>query len=399
MLFLFLAVGIGYSYLNTNLNITGNTTVAKNSWDVHFENVKIESDSTITTLPTINNAKDLVSFTVSLEQPGDIYHFTVDIKNAGTINAMISVFNNSTLTANQQKYLEYTVMYQNGANITKYDLLSAGKSQKLEVFLKYKDDISAEDLANSQDENLTLSFTTNYIQADSNAQTVTAPSFSDSSWETIIKNVKNGDTSSYHVGDIKTINLGSLGTHTLRIANMSTPAECSTNGFSQTACGFVVEFTESLGTHFMNSSSTNSGSWPTSEMRTYIQNSIYPLLQSEMHDNIIDTMTVSGHGSGESTNYVSNDYLYLFSPKEIWGESTSNDSAQNLTRQLDYYQMKGVTSTNYSAVIKDSSCKGWYLRTPVSYTTFGFWHVSQNGDAQATGATIDYCIIPAFRIG
>ena len=57
-------------------------------------------------------------------------------------------------------------------------------------------------------------------------------SFSTDSWKTIIKAVKNNNISKYNVGDTKTIDIGSYGTHTLRVANMSTPSECSTSGFS-----------------------------------------------------------------------------------------------------------------------------------------------------------------------
>ena len=38
--------------------------------------------------------------------------------------------------------------------------------------------------------------------------------------------------------------MGELGVHTLRISNMSTPQECNDEAFSQTACGFVVEFVD-----------------------------------------------------------------------------------------------------------------------------------------------------------
>ena len=47
-------------------------------------------------------------------------------------------------------------------------------------------------------------------------------------------------------------------TYDLRIANKSTPTECSTQGFSQTACGFVLEFVQSVTTHAVNSSTTGS---------------------------------------------------------------------------------------------------------------------------------------------
>ena len=67
-----------------------------------------------------------------------------------------------------------------------------------------------------------------------------APNFATDSWSTIIANVKAGNGSEYKVGSTKEVNLGTTyGTHTLRIANTSTPSECSTTGFSQTACPLI----------------------------------------------------------------------------------------------------------------------------------------------------------------
>ena len=80
-----------------------------------------------------------------------------------------------------------------------------------------------------------------------------APDFATDSWSTIIANVKAGNGSEYAIGSTKEVNLGTTyGTHTLRIANTSTPSECSTNGFSQTACGFVLEFEDIITKHAMN---------------------------------------------------------------------------------------------------------------------------------------------------
>ena len=77
-------------------------------------------------------------------------------------------------------------------------------------------------------------------------------SFGEDSWETILLNVKIGNLSAYKVGDTKKLVLseftntgyGSDGSYIIRIANTSIPSECKTKGFSQTACGFVVEFSD-----------------------------------------------------------------------------------------------------------------------------------------------------------
>ncbi len=60
--------------------------------------------------------------------------------------------------------------------------------------------------------------------------------FSTDSWNTIVSAVKSNNISKYNVGDTKEVDMGDLGTHALRIANTTTPSECSTTGFSQTSC-------------------------------------------------------------------------------------------------------------------------------------------------------------------
>ena len=133
--------------------------------------------------------------------------------------------------------------------------------------------------------------------------------------------------------------MGTFGTHTLRIANTSTPTECSTEGFSGTACGFVLEFADLVTLHVMNSESTNVGGWPASEMRTYINTDIYNAIPETIRNAIVETNVVSGHGNttGEE-NFISTDKLYLLSLKEI-GISSTSDSARDMSRVLDYYEI------------------------------------------------------------
>ena len=70
-------------------------------------------------------------------------------------------------------------------------------------------------------------------------------SFAEDSWETISEVAKSGNACDiYQIGDTKTINIGEYGEHTVRIANCSRPEECDREDFSQTACGFVLEFVD-----------------------------------------------------------------------------------------------------------------------------------------------------------
>ena len=231
-----------------------------------------------------------------------------------------------------------------------------------------------------------------------------APDFATDSWSTIIANVKAGNGSEYKVGSTKEVNLGTTyGTHTLRIANTSTPSECSGTDFSQTACGFVLEFADIITDHTMNDTDTNVDGWPATSMRTFVNNDIYNAIPSEIKNAIIDTTVVSGHGStsGE-TNFTSTDKLYLLAPKEIYTDwDNSNDTAKDLTRQLDYYKNLGTSTSNYSGAKKKdgTSASMWWLRAAGSSSIYDFLRVNNIGAWDRTNAGTSGGVTPAFRLG
>ena len=228
-------------------------------------------------------------------------------------------------------------------------------------------------------------------------------SFSTDSWETIITAVKENNIGKYNVGDTKEIDMGTYGTHTLRIANTSTPSECSTSGFSQTACGFVLEFADIITTHKMNDTDANVGGWPATSMKTFVNNDIYNAIPSEIKKAIIDTTVVSGHGStsGEA-NFTSTDKLYLLAPKEIYTNfSSSWDTTKDLTRTLDYYTAQGVTTSNKSGAIKKNgtTASDWWLRSAYFNGTSNFLIMDSDGGYGAINASNTLGVAPAFRLG
>ena len=241
-------------------------------------------------------------------------------------------------------------------------------------------------------------------------------SFDTDSWDTITSNVKNGNTDCYNVGDTKIIDMGSFETHLIRVANKSTPAECNQNKFSQTACGFVIEFADLLAPNIMNpyisevttSGNGNIGGWPASKLRTYLNNDIYNALPSDLKNNIINTTVVSGYGSNDSSNFISTDKLYLLSTHEVWEDADGNtsvgidyyDKAYNNTRQLDYYSLKNVTTSRSAEANKQGSGSyEWWLRSSYSNNNGNFYCVDSLGKCLLNGSNRVSGISPAFRIG
>ena len=294
----------------------------------------------------------------------------------------------------------------------------AGKYKKGDmVTINFTFDNNQYELVNVSCTNITCNKnqTINFTMPDSDVniivqlkEKIRPKSFAEDSWEIIAANTSSNV---YNVGDTKTVLIGNS-PYTVRIANKSTPTECNDSNFSQTACGFVVEFVDIVKKRRMNGSSTNVGGWPASEMRTYANEEFLEKLPSDLQSVIIDTKVVSGHGSSDKNanrtdgNWESTDKIYLLSAHEVYEDGTSNqvfgkDSAYNNTRQLDYYKNLGVTTSSYSDAIKKNNGSNslWWLRAASSGYNYSFFIVSSYGDWYSYIADYTYGVAPAFRIG
>ncbi|MBP5678623.1 MAG: BspA family leucine-rich repeat surface protein, partial [Bacilli bacterium] len=173
---LYFFITIGYAYLTANLNINGSSVIQNPTWDIHFENIQVNSGSVeIDTeneekAATIDSATAL-SYSVTLRKPGDFYEFTVDVKNDGSIDGMIenvvSTLNNEVIT-DLPNYLNYKVTYDDGVAIAPNHKVLSGEKETYKIKIEYKKDITEEDLP-QEDLTLDLSFTGNYLQKDANA--------------------------------------------------------------------------------------------------------------------------------------------------------------------------------------------------------------------------------------
>ncbi len=231
---------------------------------------------------------------------------------------------------------------------------------------------------------------------------IPTPSFATSSWDDIILGYQAGKTSTLQTnmaaGTTRNITLtGGFGTHTVRIANLTPCSEVSVT--SKSACGLVLEFADIITTHKMNNTMTNVGGWRDSSMRSFVNNDIYNVIPSELRNLIIDTNVVSGHGDRDSSNFITTDKLYLLSRKEIWNDS-DYDTAQGATRQLDYYNTKGVTTSFYTPVIKlyGGNASGWWLRTAENGGDDNFSSVDSSGEGSDDISDSNVGVSPAFRL-
>ena len=358
--------------------------------DINMDGIVNKKDLDFITYCNANN----ISFSELQQQLGDLNSdSSVDAIDATIILRMLA--GKKTIDGIIQTYTYSYTDLEDGV-IFKDDIIKAGESATYFLWL-YLDETTPNDAQKTF-------FVGNIDVEGEFIPKVNPVSFNDDSWDTIISAVKAGNTDKYNVGDTKEVDLGDYGTHTLRIANKSTPSECSNDGFSQTACGFVLEFADIITTHNMNATETNVGGWPGSSMYTFVNNDIYDSLPSELKNAIIDTTVVSGYGTtAVGTNFTSTDKLYLLSTAEVWLNGAKYDKAIDVTRQLDYYKILGITTSNHAGAIKKNGTSNfeWWLRSGRSdygKTTL-FYAVDYAGTAQGFQANRVYGVSPAFRIG
>lgn len=161
---------IGYAAMPIILNITDNAEVEETIWDVHLDNVKVNSGSVAGDNPIINGTT--ATFSTTLTTPGDFYEFTVDVVNGGTIDAMLdSIIKTPELTSEQEKYLNYIVEYKNRESINTKQLIKKKSFVRLKVRIEFKDEMMTSDLA-IKAETLNLGFKLNYVKNDGSGLTV-----------------------------------------------------------------------------------------------------------------------------------------------------------------------------------------------------------------------------------
>ena len=403
---LLLLLTVGYAILSNNLNINGTSKINNTTWNIYWDNLVATEGSVSADILEVDSAKTTVSYDVTLFKPGDFFEFTVDAINDGSIDAMIDDIistikigdgtEQNISSSNIPPYLNYSVSYSDNIDIELNQRLNAGESETYKVRIEFKKDINSSDLP-TEEKNISLKFQVVYVQKDSTAVYRPLPLMSDDSWDTIVDNVHNNTIPKYYtVGSEKEVDLGEFGKHKLRIANRSTTEECSSDGFSQTACGFVLEFTDMVTVYNYNSSNTNVGGWPISKIRTFVNNDIYNSLPESIKNSIVDTFVVSGHGLNDTSNFITTDKIYLLSPKEI-AISVTYDTAANNTRVLDYYYVNNTKSSRIKMYNEVAS--SWWLRTSSSNSPARSYAISSTGFSSIDSSDSIYGVSPAFRIG
>lgn len=248
--------------------------------------------------------------------------------------------------------------------------------------------------------------------------------FETDSWATIVANLAN-DPNYYDATDgcQKEVEIDIVGSdgkwgsdgvnesYTVMLTNTSTPEECATEGFSQTACGTVIEFVDKVAERrWTNKSGTNAvaGGWKASELAGWLNGDFYEKLPDDLKQVIIPSYIVSSNAGGlESPDITLGDAnlnkIYLYSTKELGQPrtSTSNieDNKIDSTRVADFYNIADNRSNYINRGSQlNNQWHSWWLRSSVLQRN-NLPHDVQTVVTAGPGAENALGIFPVFRIG
>ena len=179
LLVLLLGITVGFAALATTLKINGNASITKNTWSVHWDdtpaNIHVTEGSVSADPPTVGKEEDedpeksLLSWSATLDKPGDFYEFTADVVNDGSIDGMISeivskvngevIPNDPSEPSPLPKYAKYSVTYGDGEKIEEDHLIAANSRETYKIRIEYTDDINPSDLDNIPPAGKSLTFT------------------------------------------------------------------------------------------------------------------------------------------------------------------------------------------------------------------------------------------------
>lgn len=160
---LVMAMGVGYAYLRDTLTLEDNAKMSM-TWNVYFDNLQKIGDSIDpATTPTIN--KSSFSTTLNFTDVNQVYMARFDVKNEGSLDAMITSFTANPLSSELQTYFDVIVTYSDGIAIANNNLLAHGSTDSFKIKIAVKNGVNISDLPSS----VPVNFTINYGKADSNA--------------------------------------------------------------------------------------------------------------------------------------------------------------------------------------------------------------------------------------
>lgn len=218
----------------------------------------------------------------------------------------------------------------------------------------------------------------------------------DAPWPLIQQLISDGNFGTYYaIGDTKTFVINNK-TYTAEVVAINDGTGDAAQWYQANTVDFITkELYET--TYRYNATNTNAGGFPSSEVKTTLNNTIYPLLPTDLKDVITPkshSYQAGSYSSSWSSSMVtSSDKLWLPTYYEIAGATNQYASGETSSNNKAYTLASKIKN------IVGSSAGYWWLGSP--YSTYGttFWHVGTDGHFYTSAASTTIGVPVCFRIG
>lgn len=217
------------------------------------------------------------------------------------------------------------------------------------------------------------------------------------SWATIQAYIAAGEFANVAaVGDTKTITLTTNEQLTLKVASINDGTGSAGTYYPANTVDFIsVELMAD--SHRMNATNTNVGGWNSSEMRTYLNNTVYPTLPSDLKNIVINKTHMRTQGNQSTTLVSADDKLWLPTEWEVFGAATYGSEASNYNKHYSIFP-----DTNSRIKYKKaapSTAVAWWLSSPRTSNATTFCSVTSNGGDASSYASDSIGVALGLRIG
>lgn len=230
------------------------------------------------------------------------------------------------------------------------------------------------------------------------------------SWTEIYNLIRDKHTDYFEIGDYKNISLNLnasyfssmvQGTFRCLVIGVNHNAEYEGNNSVHFTIG---QNSEGVNICFMGkqafTTSTNAGGWMNSNIRSFLNNTFYNVLPSDLQQAITPcikyTDNVGGSQSIESAVTATEDKIFIASTFEITGTSSYvNNYEQYKQKQYNYYKvlLDKVRYRHYDVETKQV----WWTRSPGMLST-DYGVIYSSGGPTSSGVNSYYGIVPCFKI-
>lgn len=212
--------------------------------------------------------------------------------------------------------------------------------------------------------------------------------------QTLIQENKFADY--FSVGATKTFIINGK-TYTAEVVSINDGTGAASQWYPEKTVDFIAK--ELYETKYRyNATNNNSGGFPSSEIKTTLNSTIYPLLPSDLKS----VITAKSHSyqagsyssSWSSSMVTSSDNLWLPTYYEIAGGSAQYVEGENVNNNKPY-----ILDSKIKMVNGESSASLWWLGSPYSNDSSGFWRVNTGGGFLYYTASGTHGVPLCFRIG